>query len=263
MRGKEECSAGVILMVLLVTVSVAVQLRAQQGDGPQRAKAHGILANYFEGPISFEPNQGQADTQVKFVARGAGYNLFLMTNNAMFSFRDDGEHEGSPRQKPQLLTMTVVGANPTPRITGEDRLPAQSSYFLGADPKSWHTSIPNFGKVQYENIYPGIDLVFHGLKGQLEYDFLVHPGATPEVIAVAFKGSNRLELNSHGELVLQAGAGRVFFHKPIAYQQEGKIRQIVPAHYRMTGKNRVGFVVGPYDPSKPLTIDPEWMVSKP
>jgi hypothetical protein len=243
-----------IYAVLFIVLQAATVLTAAaQGDAVPRDKAHGILANYFRAPISFEPNQGQAAVPVKFVARGAGYNLYLTPNRAVFSFPSLGAEPGN---QALVLTLSMVGANPAPKISGGDELQGKSSYFFGSDPKTWRTDIPNFGKVQYENIYPGVDLIFHGIQGQLEYDFFLHPGAQPKVIAISFQGAKGIDLNHTGELVLEAGKGRVFFHKPVAYQLDGEQRQSVPAHYRMIGKNQVGFVIGSYDSSKPLIIDP-------
>lgn len=253
MRGTKKALSYLALLAMLMAGGV---LSAGGESRAARPKMHGILANYFEAPISFEPNQGQADESVKFMARGAGYNLLLTAKNAVFSFRPVGERDGMTSTEMPVLAMSFPGANPAPRITGKDELPGRSSYFFGHDPSNWHTNIPNFGKVQYEGIYPGIDLVFHGVQGQLEYDFLVHPGAAPKVIAIKFTGAKGIHVDSHGELVLQTGTGRICFHKPVAYQQEGASQRWVVAEYRIMGKNQVGLALGAYDSNKPLIIDP-------
>jgi hypothetical protein len=190
------------------------------------------------------------------MARGSGYNLFLTPSNALFFLRQAGSSNDLVPTDLDVFTMTVVGANPTPKITGRDELPGKSSYFLGSDPKKWHTSIPNFGKVQYEDIYPGIDLVYHGIQGQLEYDFVLHPGTSPETIAIEFTGVKNIRLNPRGELVLETVLGQVCFHKPVAYQEDQGQRRTVKAHYKRMNKNRVGFAVEAYDSSKTLIIDP-------
>jgi hypothetical protein len=240
--------------VLLLVVEVALSSAAQ--NEPVRPKAHGILANDFLAPISFEPNQGQTDDRVKFMARGSGYNLFLTPSNALFSLRQAGSSNDLVPTGSNVLTMNVVGANPVPKITGRDELPGKSSYFLGSDPKKWRTNIPNFGQVQYEDIYPGIDLVYHGTKGQLEYDFVVHPGAASKVIAIEFTGAKHIKVNLKGELVLEAETGQICFHKPVAYQQDNGNRRFIHAHYLLIGKDHVSFAVGAYDPKKTLIIDP-------
>ena len=204
MRAGKQNFAYFMLAVLLLAMTA---LNATAQDEPARPKPHGILANYFRATISFEPNQGQTDGRVKFMARGAGYNLFLTPSNAVFSFRHVDDRDDLVLKESGVLVMRVVGANPAPKISGIDELPGKSSYFLGTDPKKWYTNIPNFGEVQYENIYPGIDLVYHGIRGQLEYDFAVHPGAAPQVIRIEFTGANRITVSSKGELVLQAETG--------------------------------------------------------
>ena len=253
MRAGKQSFAYFMLAVLLVAMTA---LNATAQDEPARPKPHGILANYFQATISFEPNQGQTDGRVKFMSRGAGYNLFLMPSNAVFFFRHAGDRDDLVPKESEGLAMSVVGANPVPKISGIDELPGKSSYFLGNDPKKWYTNIPNFGKVQYENIYPGIDLVYHGTQGQLEYDFAVHPGAAPKVIMIEFTGAKRITVSSKGELVLEAETGQICFHKPVAYQQDNGNKRFIDARYLLIGKNQVSFAVGAYDSKKTLIIDP-------
>lgn len=248
--------SGAIRNSLLFYVPVLLlALNSAGQDDPVRPKAHGVLVNDFQAPISFEPNQGQSDMRVKFVARGLGYDLFLTPSNALLLLGHD-----RPRDKDDLSTdvvsMNVVGANPAAKITGRDKLPGKSSYFLGTNPNSWITNIPNFGRVQYEDIYPGIDLVYHGIGGQLEYDFVLHPGALPSVIAIEFTGTKDTHLSRNGELVLGTERGQICFHQPSAYQEQHGNRHALAAHYRQIGKNRWGFSVGAYDSSKTLVIDP-------
>jgi hypothetical protein len=251
------CLLGWRLLVAGATLTLAAQ------SEPVRPKAHGILANDFEAPISFEPNQGQTDDRVKFMARGSGYNLFLTPSNALFFLRQVGSRNDLVPTDSDVFTMNVVGANPTPKMTGRDELPSTSSYFLGGDPKKWHTNIPNFGKVQYEDIYPGIDLFYHGTQGQLEYDFVLHPGTNPKTVVLEFTGVKDLRLSTRGELVLQTVRGQVCFHKPVAYQEEQGHRRAVQARYRQIEKRRVGFTVGAYDSSKTLIIDPVPIIGEP
>ena len=79
--------------------------------------------------------------------------------------------------------MKLLGANPDAKVTGLEELPGKSNYFLGNDPKKWRTNVPHFARVRFEDVYPGIDLVYYGTEqGQLEYDFIVHPGADPAII---------------------------------------------------------------------------------
>ena len=239
---------------LVLAAGMALTFAAQ--NEPVRAKPHGILANDFQAPISFEPNQGQTDDRVKFMARGSGYNLFLTPSNALFFLRQAGSGNDLVPRDSDVFTMNMVGSNTAPKITGREELSSTSSYFLGSDPQKWHTNIPNFGKVQYEDIYPGIDLVYHGTHGQLEYDFVLHPGTSPATIAIEFTGMEHIRLSPQGELVLDTVRGQIRFHKPVAYQNDQGKRRAVQARYRRIYKHRVGFTVGAYDSSKTLIIDP-------
>jgi uncharacterized repeat protein (TIGR01451 family) len=153
--------------------------------------------------------------------------------------------------------MGLVGANPEPQVVGLDELPGKSNYFIGNDPKKWRTSIPHYAKVRYEQVYPGIDLVYYGsTQGQLEYDFIVAPGADPKAITLGFEGSDRLEVDAQGNLLLHFSDGKVRFHKPYVYQEADGTRQEIAGEYVLRGKTEVAFEVVSYDTSQPLIIDP-------
>jgi hypothetical protein len=240
--------------VLLLSAPMSVGTAAQ--DVPTRPNVHGILENDFRAPISFEPNLGQTDKRVKFMARGSGYDIFLTQSDALLSFAQTISSNDLLPHERDVITLKIVGANPSPNITGRDELPGTSSYFVGSDPSHWHTEIRNYSKVEYQNIYPGIDLVYHAIQGQLEYDFVVHAGAKPSTILIEFKGTDNIRLSSKGELVLQSRIGEICFHPPIAYQLDQGKKRVVFAHYRRVGERRVGFSLGAYDATQLLVIDP-------
>src|SRR5438552_9623315 len=161
-------------------------------------------------PISFEPNQGQTDSQVKFLARGAGYELFLTSSQAVLALSPGLAESGAAKssatkRQSSVVTMQLAGANPAAAISGANALPGKSNYFIGNDPANWHRDVPQFARVRYRSVYPGIDLVFYGNQGQLEYDFEVAAGANPEEIAFEIQGSKKPELDSSGDLILTAG----------------------------------------------------------
>src|SRR3990172_6044892 len=112
---------------------------------------------------------------------------------------------------------------------GQDELPGRSNYFIGNEPNKWRTNIPNYGKVKYQSIYPGVDLLYYGTQGQLEYDFILAPSADPGAILLGFSGSQRVELNGAGELVLRAPGGELRLRAPLAYQEINGRRQAVAA----------------------------------
>ena len=142
--------------------------RQPQPDAATQAR---LSAAYGQLPLSFEANQGQTDSQVNFLSRGSGYSLFLTPTKAVLSLKQGNTSN--------VVGMRIVGANPTARAVGLDKQAGVSNYLIGSDPSKWHTDIPNYGKVDYQSVYSGIDLVYHGDQNQLEYDFVVAPGADP------------------------------------------------------------------------------------
>lgn len=209
-----------------------------------------VSENYGKTPLVFEPNQGQTDERVKFLSRGQGYSLFLTESEAVLSLQGADD-------KSQTLRMKLLGAEAAPKITGLERLPGVSNYFIGRDRSKWRAGVPHYAMVGYEGIYSGIDLVFYGTsQRRLEYDFVVAPGADPSRIALSFEGAERLEIDAKGDLVAHLAAGEVRFLKPVIYQDENGKRQDVEGKYTLTDGNRVGFQVASYNPNKPLVIDP-------
>lgn len=201
---------------------------------------------YANAPLVFEPNHGQTDEKVAFLARCNGYNLFLTAREVVLSLR-------SPNNRG--VSMRLVGANPRSVIEGLDALPSQSHYFIGADGNRWHSNIPNFARAAYREIYPGIDLVFYGKQRELEYDFIVAPDADPKLIRLTFAGVDNLEL-ANGELVLHVNRGQIAQRAPQIYQMVDGERRAVEGGYRRTGRRQVGFEIAAYDKTRPLIIDP-------
>ena len=166
---------------------------------------------YGRLPLSFEPNVGQTDEQVKFLSRGRGYTMLLTANEAVLALRKAQakfEREGAMDTEtsnvpPSMLRMRFEGANAYARIEGQDQLPGIVNYFLGSDATKWRTNVATFGTVRYKDLYPGIDLLYYGNQHQLEYDLVVAPGADPEQINFTFNGANKIEVDdATGDLVL-------------------------------------------------------------
>jgi hypothetical protein len=182
------------------------------------------------------------------------------------------------RQAPAVVRLKLVGANPAAKVKGLEELPGKSNYFIGNDPKKWRTNVPNYAKVKYRDIYPGVDLVYYGNQRQLEYDFVVAPGADPSTIrldvgadGVRPDGGERrspLHIDANGDLVVGTGDGEVRFHKPVVYQPRGPGKgprnsefriensELFEGRYLLSADNRIGFEVAAYDRTKPLVIDP-------
>jgi len=205
-------------------------------------------------PLIFEPNQGQADSEVKFLARGAGYSLFLEPTSAVLALRNAPNSRVTNSQS--FVRMNLVGANPAAATRGTDLLPGKSNYVIGNDPKKWHSDVPQFSGVHYANVYPGIDLIFYGSQGRLEYDFKIAPGADPSQAELQFDGAGRLKL-SGGDLILTAAdAGGLRLQAPQVYQRDGDRRRPVAGRFVVRADNHVGFEIGAYDHSRELVIDP-------
>src|SRR5437660_11479136 len=158
-----------------------------------------MVESYGKVPLSFEANQGQTDPRVKFLSRGSGYTLFLTSDEAVLALRSrQSSVVSSQLQKTtdhgqrttDTLRMKLVGANQAANVTALDELPGKTNYFVGNDPKKWRTDVPTYGKVKYEGVYPGVDLVYYGNQRQLEYDFVVAPGADPKAITLAIENRN-------------------------------------------------------------------------
>jgi len=248
---------------------------AEQPDPSQGAlkpATPAIAAKYGNLPLSFEANDGQSDARVKFLSRGSGYSLFLTDSAAVLALtkRDPASGEDlnqlttagkrpartAKPAKTDVVRMELAGASHGLRVTGAEQLPGTANHIIGNDPAKWHTKVPTYAKVKYSGVYPGIDLVYYGNQRQLEYDFVVAPGADPKEVRLRFAGAKKLKLNADGDLTVVANNGEIAFHKPAVYQQSQSGRESVEGRFVMMAGNSVGFAVGQYDRSRQLVIDP-------
>jgi hypothetical protein len=267
-------SAGAVARACLIAASLAMTAQAcARLPAAQPADAAGqprLSVGYGKLPLSFEVNQGQSDERVKFLARGQGYGIFLTPAEAVLSLRVERpvihapvEHAATGRRaepdapgQPAVVRMRLVGANRHPELTGLDPLPGTSNYFIGNDPERWQRDVPHYARVKSAGVYPGVDLVYYGNQRQLEYDFVVAPGADPSRIALAFDGVRTLSLDPHGNLVLGTSQGDLVQHKPVIYQDIGGTRRPVVGRYVLRASQRVSFEIARYDTTRPLVIDP-------
>lgn len=221
---------------------------AQSGNAhPLHSSLRSAQIVYAHLPLVFEANQGQTNPQVKYLAHGSNYGLFLTSQGAVLTLH--------AADKTSAVRMTLAGSNADAKVGGVDELPGKSNYIIGNDPAKWHSNIPLFSRVRYANVYPGIDLLFYGKQGQLEYDFQVARGTDPAKISLDFSGSNPLQLTDAGDLALNTPAGKVLLHAPQVYQEIGGAKQTVAARFVLHDE-KVGFALGPYDHSRTLVIDP-------
>ncbi len=226
-----------------------------------------IKARYGSLPISFEPNRGQTDSQVKFLSRVGNRTLWLTGNEAVLAVvhrsavsksKSKEKRGAAPHQRQvsaAVLRMRFLEANRDPRIEGEAPQPGTVNYFFGR-PSQWRTHIPTYARVRYRQLYPGIDLVFYGNNRQLEYDVVVSPGADPERIRFAVEGAEAIRMDADGNLILKTSQGEVMQQKPKIYQREGARLAKVEGDYVITGKNEIGFRLGSYDRRAAVVIDP-------
>jgi len=253
-------------------------------SAPQEQRA---LAHYAALPVSFEPNQGQASPEVRYVARSRGYSLYLTSAGATMEVRRgsvDSEVLSMMRNKrlgpaktmrileerrrkaeakhsySASVRMQMVNANPNTQLVASQQESSKVNYMVGRDRTKWHSNIPVYGRVEYKQVYDGIDVAFHGTGPQVEFDYLVNPNADPAQIALKFDGAKKVRTTAEGNLVLSTAAGDVQLLKPVAYQGAGASRKLVDAGFTVSG-SRVSFRLGAYDRSRELVIDPTMIYS--
>ncbi|HLH19938.1 MAG TPA: SBBP repeat-containing protein [Bryobacteraceae bacterium] len=227
---------------LLLACAAAV-FAASSGTAPDAAlrQANTIAAGL---PLRFEANRGQMDPAILYAARANGYRL-------LFGAAGPSIAVGSHR-----VGISLLHGNPAPRLEALDPLPTRTDYFVG-NRSAWHTGIPTFARVRYDSVYPGIDLVYYGSQSQLEYDFVLAPGADPDAIRIRFQGADRLRVNAAGDLVIAAAGSEIVQRRPLVYQRDAAGgRHEVATAYRLLGRDTVGFRVAGYDRARQLVIDP-------
>jgi hypothetical protein len=298
---RTEFRVGGLLLALAGLLMVVAGRPSSAGAAPRvdPVKAR-VAEGYGRLPLHFEPNRGQAPAQVRFLSRGRYHSLFLTSTGFSVSVPRGAQRSrsGKPktaRERSPRIEMRLLGSSPRPRVAAAAPLPGKVNYLLGRDPKAWRTNIPTFGEIRYGSVYPGIDLVYHGNQRELEYDFVLAPGADPAAIRFGFSGAESSAIDPAGDLVLHTPAGDLRHHRPIAYQMIDGQRVLVPARFRIDqvfrssgvqvlgdpsrsrgdlntrgpqaripeylkaeGLNttRIGFQLAAYDKTKPLTIDP-------
>ena len=253
------------LLVAVFGLACASAAGLRSADAARSPRREPLAARSGSLPLAFEPNLGQTDSRVKFMSRGDGYGLFLTPGEAVLKLRN-----GAPAVSPRLragragavdptwsvLRMQLKGNDPAARIAGQHRRSGHSNYLVGSDSTRWLNRVPHYGRVRYEQVYRGIDLVYYGKQGQLEYDFVVAPHADPGLIRLAFQGARTASIDAKGDLLLRTGAGIVRQHRPVVYQDFAGGRRSVSGKYALGPRNEIGFRVGAYDRSRPLVIDP-------
>src|SRR5438067_12265935 len=225
--GWAQCSIFVFIVVFMFAAAMSAF-----GQTQDMSSAYGSL------PLGVEPNQGQSHQDIKFLARGIGLGVFVTDSEAVMVLnRAPAKNSEASRA---VLRMSFAGSEHL-AARAVDQLPGESNYIIGPDRARWRTNIPTFAKLRFEDVYPGVDAELHGDHRQLEYDFIIAPGADPTPIAVRFQGVDAISTTATGDLALLVAGGRIIERKPYAYQQLGKIRRHVAANYVLLSKDKVGF----------------------
>ncbi len=278
MKHKQHSGRLGLLVALVGITTLALNLprnlTAQPGSGtfepPLKPDVRPAEA-YASLPLSFEPNVGQAEPGIQFLARGSGYGIFLTGNEVHFSLQTQRPsvsnklqgHKLGPQKKAQsgrstTLHMSLVNASPNAELVGLEKLPGKSNYLIGNDRTKWRTNISNYARVRCHGVYPGVDLIYYGNQRQLEYDLVVAPDADPSQIRLAFEGVRTMQVESGtGDLLLKTGDGQELRQaKPNIYQQIGTRRVAVAGNYQILDERTVAFAVTEYDRAQSLVIDP-------
>jgi uncharacterized repeat protein (TIGR01451 family) len=287
---RSKCGASLVLVAVLLAVTMLLSgcgtSRASAQAGPDAAAPYVMQELYGNPPMSFEANQGQTDEQVKFLSRGSGYTLFLTPTESALVLSRPAKPLAEPVRKgvppatadvreikhavfriELLVAGGLFGAEltkpfPGPQVTGLEQLPGKSNYFIGNEPQRWYTNIPHYAKVQYRGIYPGIDLVCSGSQRQLEYGFLVAPGADPAAIRLRLPGLDSFSIDPQGNLTVEIGDRQVTLDAPVVYQEISDVRRMISGSYVIKSVSQagfakspaVGFQLGSYDATGPLFI---------
>jgi hypothetical protein len=261
-----------MLFSLVAAVSLAQHSSAQSSTLGATVPTPRIYEKYATLPLTFEPNQGQTNSQVKFLSRGKGYTAFLTAGGIVLFLRPNqpvpvqqaNNAAASNQSQPPVnttLQFKLLGAAQNPSVIGEDPQAGRVNYFIGKDPTKWHVNVPTYARVRYKNVYPGIDLIYYGNSQQLEYDFAISPGADPGQIQFEITGARLISLDAAGNLVLETNGGELHFQSPVIYQESNGLRVPVPGNYVLNDSTHIGFYIAQHDQAKPLVIDPTLVYS--
>ncbi len=265
----------VIFLAILAPASGAIVLaatptpvRSEPGHPFANLRNVAFHAGYGRLPLAFEANEGQTDSRVRYIVRGTGYTLFVTDLETVMSL---DRYDNSPLTKKELarglgkvprllgsdvLRLSLTGVNRGVIFDAQNQLAGISNYFVGKDSTQWKNGLKQYAQLTAHDVYPGIDMVYYGTQGQLEYDFRVAPGSDPGVIRIQHTGADSSAVDGQGNLQLTLGDRGMRFKAPVMYQEVDGVKTTVTGEYVVTGTNEIGFKVGDYDKTKTLVIDP-------
>jgi len=242
-------------------------------------------------PLYFIPNQGQLDERVAFSIQGRGKTVYFTPGGVTFSLRQPlektaGNGETGSGKLPAIKENTLsqswvvklefVGANKDVKPVGEAKTGGVVSYFKGK-PADWQAGLPTYSRIVYRELWPGIDLAYSGTANRLKYEFIVHPGADPSQVRLAYRGVEGISVDEQGRLDIKTPGGGFKDDVPVAYQEIEGVRHSVSLSYNLGAQDRgseknpseknaegdacvYGFEIGNYDPTQTLILDPALFV---
>ena len=255
-----------IHLIIILLLSIAISSNANN-------QSITVTKNLTSMPLAFTENQGQWDDEVLYRANAGGATMWFTKDGAVYQFtrnipKDDAGIDDPMDPMSHLrdhqpdsiesiaIKASFVGSNPNSRMVGHEKMEYKCNYFIGNDPNEWHTDVPNYKTIIYEEIYDGIDLKYYGNGTHMEYDFIVSPGADFSQIKIQYEGAESILVNANGELIVETIWGEVVEQRPVVYQVENDRRIPVEGIYSLQGDNSFGFELSGYNPVLPLVIDP-------
>jgi hypothetical protein len=234
------------IFLLALVICLHISLVAQKSLNYPAARLNSL-------PISFEKNHGQTDLGVRYLAHVGNNAVYFTPGEAVLALYSRNSQK---KAEVSVLRMKWIGANPHPEMLAERPLPGRINYLIGKDPANWHTNLPTFARVRYRSLFPGVDAVFYGKNGEIEYDLVLAPGRDPKEISFGLEGAQSMRLASNGDLVLKLANGEVRQRRPRVYQLNNSARRLLAAHYVIHQDKTIGYEVAGADQKLPLIIDP-------
>src|SRR5260370_28592008 len=210
--------------------------------------AQRVLQQFAQGPLTLEPNRGQAPKGVDFIASSLDHKFLLSASGARLEIFDAATKFVEPVQ------LQFVGANTLATGQGLEKTAFSSAHFSASDKEGLQRNLPNYSKVLYRQVWPGIDLLYYGNRNKLEYDLVVAAGANPDAIRIKLLAQNHFSLTPAGDLLVQTPNGAVTQHKPLVYQMVDNRRKEVAATYPIAGADKIRIRLAKYDSTKDLYI---------
>ncbi len=249
------------LLVATLTLLVSPEVRTE---------LHPHAESLRKAPLTFEENLGQFDSRVLFGASTNGARVWFTEDAIYYQFirlTDEAGNSPQPQADPIVqplpshlrwaaVRVTFVGATGLEQLSGRTSAPFETHYLTGAGPASWVQSVPSYHELLITDIYESVDLRFRGSGRQLEYDFIVHPGADPTGILVRYDGADSLWITPGGELKIATELGVITERKPIVFQVIAGEVVPVSADYEIVDEFTFGFALGEYNPTHRLIVDP-------